>query len=223
VVRRNIPLPSRRHLGHYRCLFADDGQTYTNDDPDPSNKIMGVYHKVATAALAWGISLDRWHNSITTMIEKQPGCPRINKLRVIHLYEADYNLLLKIIWARRLVWHAHDVNKLNEGQAGSRPGRNAIDISTIGSIPRRGIHAVRNTTTNDISHSKSNWRFKTIVLPHKHSPNTRHRTRELRVTCNMASCMQFVDGLPLQNRSWHDITRCTWNSYPTPENRQLRR
>jgi Reverse transcriptase (RNA-dependent DNA polymerase) len=89
---------------------------------------MGVYHNIATAALSWGISLDRWHNSITTMIEKQPGCPRINKLRVIHLYEADYNLLLKIIWARRLVWHAHDLNKLNEGQVRSRPGRNAIDV-----------------------------------------------------------------------------------------------
>jgi hypothetical protein len=62
------------------------------------------------------------------MIEKQPGCPRINKLRVIHLYEADYNLFLKIIWARHLVWHAHDLNKLNAGQAGSRPGRNSINV-----------------------------------------------------------------------------------------------
>jgi hypothetical protein len=62
------------------------------------------------------------------MIEKQLGCPRINKLRVIHLYEADYNLLLKIIWARRLVWHAHDLDKLNKDQAGSRPGPNSIDV-----------------------------------------------------------------------------------------------
>jgi hypothetical protein len=47
---------------------------------------------------------------------------------VIHLFEADYNLLLKILWARRLVWNAHDAGKLNDGQAGSRPGRNAIDV-----------------------------------------------------------------------------------------------
>ena len=37
-------------------------------------------------------------------------------------------MILKIIWARRLVWYAHDNNRLNEGQAGSRPGRNAIDV-----------------------------------------------------------------------------------------------
>jgi hypothetical protein len=62
------------------------------------------------------------------MIEKVPGNSKINKLRVIHLYEADYNLLLKIIWAWRLVWHAHDYDRINEGQAGSRPGRNSIDV-----------------------------------------------------------------------------------------------
>jgi hypothetical protein len=62
------------------------------------------------------------------MIEKQPGCPRINEQRVIHLYKADYNLLLKILWARRLVWQAHDLGKLNKGQAGTRPGRNSIDV-----------------------------------------------------------------------------------------------
>jgi hypothetical protein len=121
--------PSGRHLGHYRCLMTDDGYSgYADEEPDPIEAILGVYYNVATAALQWGISLERWKNSIATMIEKQPACPRINKLRVIHLYEADYNLLLKIIWARRLVWHAHDLDRLNEGQAGSRPCRNAIDV-----------------------------------------------------------------------------------------------
>jgi hypothetical protein len=116
-------------LGHYRSLLVNDGYDgYTEEEPDPSDTILGVYYQVATAALEWGVSLQRWQNSITTMIEKQPGCPRINKLRVIHLYKADFNLLLKIIWARRLVCHAHDLNKLNEGQAGSRPGRNSIDV-----------------------------------------------------------------------------------------------
>jgi hypothetical protein len=62
------------------------------------------------------------------MIEKVPGNPKINKFQVIHLYEADYNLLLKVIWARRLVWHAHDHDRINEGQVGSRPGRNSIDV-----------------------------------------------------------------------------------------------
>jgi hypothetical protein len=36
--------------------------------------------------------LERWQSSMTSMIKKAPGNSKINKLRVIHLYEADYNL-----------------------------------------------------------------------------------------------------------------------------------
>jgi hypothetical protein len=89
---------------------------------------MTVYYKIATIALQFGISLEHWQHSTTSMIQEIPGNPKINKLRVIHLYESDYNLLLKIIWARRLVWHVHDQKRISEGQAGSRPGRNAIDV-----------------------------------------------------------------------------------------------
>jgi hypothetical protein len=91
-------------------------------------KLLRVYYCIATDAFSWGESLPRWRTSITAMIQKIPGCWKINKLRVIHLYEADYTLMLKIIWARRLVWHAHDRNRLKTGQAGSRPGRNSIDV-----------------------------------------------------------------------------------------------
>jgi hypothetical protein len=80
------------------------------------------------AAVRAGMSLNRWQNSTTAMIEKTLGLPRINKLRVIHLYEADYNLALKLLWARKLVWNAHVADRLNDGQAGSRPGRRCIDV-----------------------------------------------------------------------------------------------
>jgi hypothetical protein len=89
---------------------------------------MKVHYYIALAALRTGTSLDRWQNITMTMIEKVPGCPRTNKLQVIHLFKADYNLLLKIIWARILVWNAHDAGKLNDGQAGSRPGQTAIEV-----------------------------------------------------------------------------------------------
>jgi Reverse transcriptase (RNA-dependent DNA polymerase) len=79
-------------------------------------------------AINLGETLNRWTTVSTCMIEKIVGNPRIDKLRVIHLFEADYNLLLKIMWARKMVWSAHKHNVLNEGQAGSRPGKRAIDV-----------------------------------------------------------------------------------------------
>ena len=121
--------PSGRHLGHYRVLLAKDkSNKYDLINMDPNYEILTVYYNIATAALNQGISLRRWQHVTTSMIKKTSGCARINKLRVIHLYEADYNLLLKILWARKLVWNAHDHCRLNSGQSGSRPGCNAIDI-----------------------------------------------------------------------------------------------
>jgi hypothetical protein len=122
--------PSGRHLGHYKCLLRQDhcDKLYTQYYHDPKDKILQVYYNIVRVSTHCGISLSRWQQSTTAMIEKIPGCPKIHKLRVIHLYEADYNIILKIIWARKLVWHVHDNNRLNEGQAGSRPGFNAIDV-----------------------------------------------------------------------------------------------
>jgi hypothetical protein len=121
--------PSGRHLGHYKTLLRSDHcQLYDQHYSDPKDRILQVYYDILSQASISGISLQRWQNSTTAMIEKIPGCPKINKLRVIHLYEADYNIILKIIWARKLVWNVHDLNRLNEGQAGSRPGCNAIDV-----------------------------------------------------------------------------------------------
>jgi hypothetical protein len=122
--------PSSRHLDQYKCLLADDDcqPAYNDDYKDPNERIMKVYYQIAIAALSTATSLYCWQNSTMTMIEKILGYPRINILRVIHLFEADYNLILKIIWARRLVWNAQYAGKLNEGQSGSRPGRNSINV-----------------------------------------------------------------------------------------------
>jgi hypothetical protein len=57
-----------------------------------------------------GKSLDRWRQISTCMIEKIVGVPRIDKLRVIHLFEADLNMLLKIMWARKCVWQMNDLS-----------------------------------------------------------------------------------------------------------------
>ena len=54
-------------------------------------------------AIGRGISIPRWSSAVNIMSEKDHGMPRINRLRIIHLFEADYNLFLKIAWGSRLV------------------------------------------------------------------------------------------------------------------------
>jgi hypothetical protein len=128
--------PSGRHLGHYKCLLADilDEEDSTNKTTQDSDKfeskatsILKVYWNLLQAVTNLFISLTRWQVSHTSMIQKTPGISRIDRLRVIHIYEADYNLFFKIFWGRKLVYSSDDNNLLNEGQYGSRPGKRCID------------------------------------------------------------------------------------------------
>jgi hypothetical protein len=122
---RTTTSPSGRHLGHYKILLRL--KILNNYNENISHKILSVYHQIILFIIKLGTTLPRWCQVSTFMIEKIKGTPRIDKLRVIHLYEADYNLILKIIWARKGVWNAEDNNKLYEGQSGSRPNQRAID------------------------------------------------------------------------------------------------
>ena len=134
--------PSGRHLGHYKAILKAELPPTDKDLADEAvnttkrrkiknplgMQIFEVLHYITMAAVRSGESLDRWKVVHSSMLEKDIGKPYINRLRVIHIYEADYNLVLKILWARQLTWHAHTKNALHEAQAGSRPGRKAIDV-----------------------------------------------------------------------------------------------
>lgn len=72
--------------------------------------------------MKFGYHYERWMKVVNVMLKKEPGNPRIHRLRVIHLYEADYNLLLAVKW-RDAMHSAEDDGLLNTGLYGSRAGR----------------------------------------------------------------------------------------------------
>jgi hypothetical protein len=52
--------------------------------------------------LAEGFCPERWRQAIDIMLEKFSGVPRINKLRIIQLLEADLNQVLRSAFARNI-------------------------------------------------------------------------------------------------------------------------
>ena len=64
---------------------------------------------------------------VTPLIEKDEGKPYLTCLQVIHLFEADYNLFLKILYGKRLVRNWEKAQALNDQQHGSRPRRMTTD------------------------------------------------------------------------------------------------
>jgi hypothetical protein len=88
--------------------------------------ILRVHLHLVNYASGRGYSFQRWQKVANTILLKEPGNVKIHRTRVIHIYEADYNLVLGLKW-RFALYQAEALKQLNDGQYGSRPKRNAID------------------------------------------------------------------------------------------------
>ena len=106
--------PSGRHLGHYRTAILDADVT-------------GLHTDLLNIPIEYGFAPERWTHSVTPLIEKDAGHPYLTRLHVIHLFEADYNLFLKLVYGWRMVQNAEKANALNDQQHGSRPRRMTTD------------------------------------------------------------------------------------------------
>ena len=120
------------HLGHAKAYIAYSG---INPDTNPQeydtfckarNKIIEGHVTLLNYALQFGHSYPRWKRIVNSMLEKDPGKPRIHRLRVIHLYEWDFNLLLCVKW-RKLLHHICDNNLVNQACYGTMPGHSSLD------------------------------------------------------------------------------------------------
>ena len=75
-----------------------------------------------------GLFPDRWQKGVDVMLQKQQGNYRVEKLRAILLYEADFNQNNKR-YGRQIINLAEKYNALAVEQFGSRKHRSAIDQS----------------------------------------------------------------------------------------------
>jgi hypothetical protein len=79
---------------------------------------MNAHFLLLAYSVKFGISLTRWQNVVNSMIEREPvNPPCIHRLHVIHLYEANYNLILSIFWARKLVFHKQNKQDFSTNHA----------------------------------------------------------------------------------------------------------
>jgi hypothetical protein len=79
-------------------------------------QILTMIHGLATLAARLGFLLHQWIQVVNIMIYKKPGCVKLDKLRVIPLFEADFNLIIGILFGRRAMYHQIDHNLLNPAQ-----------------------------------------------------------------------------------------------------------
>jgi hypothetical protein len=145
--------PSGRHLGLYGALvtaycnqsgeFSDLSANMQTSTQEMAEQILTMIHGLAAAAASHGFFLRRWIQVVNVMIYKKPGCVELDKLRVIHLFEADLNLMIGILFEHRAMYHQVDRGLLNQAQFG-RPGGECQD-SSISKVLHNLISAFTHT------------------------------------------------------------------------------
>jgi hypothetical protein len=130
--------PSGQHLGHFKSLLACHKYSDVSEEDTPEDirkrdeldqiqaKLLRLRLQIVNYALRTGYSYRRWQTIANSHILKEPGNIKIHGTRVIHIYEADYNLALGVKW-RQAMHRAQEAKLLSEGQYGSRANRKAQD------------------------------------------------------------------------------------------------
>jgi len=131
---RTSTSPSGRHLGIYKSLLKDFPPPTKKEDPKPPERTYGItmmqtIFNMLYMAVRHTHTYDRWKVIWNMFLEKDIGNPQINRLRTLHIIEADYNLLLKWFGAHGFLAKSEYADRLTDAQGGGRKGRSAIDLA----------------------------------------------------------------------------------------------
>jgi hypothetical protein len=119
--------PSGLHLGHEKAVLrmeatAKEGKVLLSD------RVFALKVAFLNLAIEHCNVYKRWEKIVNATIEKIPGTPQLHKLRVIHLIESDFNLMIGILWGRRLMQQAEANGSLGVEQHGSVKGKDSIGL-----------------------------------------------------------------------------------------------
>jgi hypothetical protein len=103
------------------------GVTFSHYKAAASHSMLSAMHMAYLSACTQkGIPLARWGIGLTLLLEKIVGNYFVHKLWAIHLLEADFNWINKVIFAKRMIGSALERNSIR-GKCVSKEGSNCIN------------------------------------------------------------------------------------------------
>jgi len=139
------------HLGIYKSLLKD----LPPKDPPPDlpphtygTDIMYYIYCLLQLALQCTYIFQQWCTVWNMYLEKKPGNLQIDLLHMVHLFEADYNLLLKWHSSKGFMAWAEHHNWLQDNQGGGCPGCSAINLACKKMVLYDYVFVMRATTVD---------------------------------------------------------------------------
>lgn len=86
---------SNIHFGHYKAIARD-------------RYLSALQAAKLSLAARTGIPIDQWGLVLTVLLEKEFGNIYLDKMRAIWLMEADFNWLMKLVFAKQMMDQAYD-------------------------------------------------------------------------------------------------------------------
>ena len=95
---------------------------------------MRLHHIITSKALLNASHLHRWLTSIVLLLSKDKGQPKIHRLRIINIYESEYNLILKYFWPKKGMQKTEENNWLLDNATRRQKYINAIETATLNEL-----------------------------------------------------------------------------------------
>ena len=108
--------PSGRGYNHYKALMLGEYGKET---------VIATIHGILELARKYGIILDRWKKTVTTLMEKDAGRPRIHRMRALHIIEAEVQFIAKLNYCKKLMSNAEKYDLITSQQHGGRRNKQA--------------------------------------------------------------------------------------------------
>ena len=105
--------PSGRHYGHFKVI-----QKYLPD-------ILKDVHRIMKVSMSHNVLIPRYCKTVTTLMAKEPGQPKIHRLRPLHLIEIELQAIAKSQWSKKLIRHSEYKRLITDSQYGGRAGNQA--------------------------------------------------------------------------------------------------
>eukprot|EP00957_Ditylum_brightwellii_P047855 3635242-Ditylum_brightwellii.AAC.1 len=143
--------PSGQHLCHLKALRSQGPDNPASDEGKElrtrQDNLIQAQVVMINYALKHKYSYNRWKNIVNVILLKEADNNKIHKIRVIHIYEADYSAMTVIIW-RGLIKSSKKQKTINKGQLGGGAGHDTITLTFLEEIKKDIIRYSRKPLVN---------------------------------------------------------------------------